>query len=201
MRYETRWLIAGVVLSIAAPLHAQTTGMPSYNAPYRAFERSELGAIISFPRGGGTAFEGAYRRSQGQFDVGVRAGIWDPSGSGAKLLLGGEARQRVITHTQDFPLDGALVAGIGASLGGGNSALLIPVGISMGRRVDLRGSSVSIVPYAQPTAVFVVANGDSDFNFTLGLGTDFRLSRTFDARLSVGIGDIHGISIAAVWVH
>jgi len=30
--------------------------MPSYNAPYRAFSRSEIGLVLSFPNGGGTAF-------------------------------------------------------------------------------------------------------------------------------------------------
>ena len=37
---------------------AQATGTPSFNAPYRAFERSEVGVVISFPDGGSTAFEG-----------------------------------------------------------------------------------------------------------------------------------------------
>jgi hypothetical protein len=35
----------------------------------------------------------------------------------------------------------------------------------------------------------------------LGLGADVRLSRTFDVRFSAGIGDLDGVSLAAVWVH
>jgi hypothetical protein len=38
-------------------------------------------------------------------------------------------------------------------------------------------------------------------HFAFGLGADFRLSRLFDARVSVGLGDIEGISVSAVWVH
>jgi hypothetical protein len=42
---------------------------------------------------------------------------------------------------------------------------------------------------------------DTDAQFGLGLGGDFRLSRRFDARLSIGVGDLDGIAIGAVWIH
>jgi hypothetical protein len=199
MRCHTQLLIAALVLGVAGSLSGQTTGMPSFNAPYRAFHRSEFGAVVSFP-GSGTAFEGAYRYARGRFDIGLRAGIYDPGAGKTSLLLGGEVRQRVITHNADFPLDGALVAGVGAAIVSGNSGLFIPVGVSLGRRVEPPRSSISIVPYVQPTATFV-ADGGSDLLFTLGLGADFRLSRMFDARFSAGIGDLNGVSLAAVWVH
>jgi hypothetical protein len=201
MRHDTRLLIAGIALGLAAPLGGQTTGMPSFNAPYRAFQRSEFGAVVSFPDGHGTGLEGAYRYARGRFDIGLRAGIFDPGAGGkTSLLLGGEIRERVITHNVDFPLDGALVAGIGAALVSGNSTLFVPVGVSLGRRVDPRRSSISIVPYVQPTAI-VIADGGTTLNFSLGLGADFRLSRVFDARFSAGIGDLRGVSLAAVWVN
>ena len=213
MRHNSRWVIGGLALLLVAPLGAQTTGMPSFNAPYRAFQRSELGAVVSFPGPGGTAFEGEYRYARSRFDIGLRVGMWDPGAAKTRLMIGGEARQRVITHSNDFPLDGALVAGIGAHLVSGGSALFIPVGLSLGRRVELgqstgrageRTSSISIVHYVQPTAFFsasLVSGGGSDLNFTLGLGADVRLSRTFDVRFSAGIGDLDGVSLAAVWVH
>jgi hypothetical protein len=181
---------------------AQATGVPSYNAPYRAFRGSEFGAVISFPEGGGTAFEGVYRISSGKFDLGFRGGIFDPGGAGdAILLLGAEARQRVVTHTEDFPLDGALILGIGGQFVSGSSALILPVGLSLGRRVDPKDSKISIVPYVQPTGFLVAGSGNSDFRFALGLGADFRLSPRFDARISAGLGDLEGVSISAVWVH
>ena len=192
-------VMSGGLASIAA---AQATGMPSYNAPYRAFNRSEFGVVISFPQGGGTAFEGAYRISSGKFDLGFRGGIFDPGGAGdAVLLVGGEARQRVITHTADFPLDGALILGIGGQFVSGSSALIVPIGLSLGRRVDPRDSKISIVPYLQPTGFLVAGSGNSDFLFALGLGADFRLSPRFDARISAGLGDLEGVSLSAVWVH
>jgi len=157
--------------------------------------------VLSFPNGGGTAFEGDYRWASGKFDIGVRGGIFTPGGSGnSVLLVGAEARERVVTHTEDFPLDGALILGIGGQFVSGSSALIVPVGLSLGRRVDPRGSKISIVPYVQPTG-FLIASGNSDFRFALGLGADFRLTRRFDARISAGLGDLEGVSLSAVWVH
>jgi hypothetical protein len=49
--------------------------------------------------------------------------------------------------------------------------------------------------------MILVADGGTDLKFTLGLGADFRLSHSFDARFSAGIGDLHGVSLAAVWLH
>src|SRR5262245_4772456 len=198
-------LFVGVVLAVVAGgarrVAAQATGLPTFNAPYRAFTRSELGAVLTFPNGGGTAIEGAYRMSSGKFDIGFRGGIFTPGGGAdSRLLVGAEARQRVVTHTEDFPLDGALILGVGGQLASGTSSLIIPVGLSLGRRIDPKDSKISIVPYVQPTG-FLVAGSSSDFLFDLGLGADFRLTPKFDARISAGLGDIEGVSISAVWVH
>src|SRR5574341_771775 len=198
---RTLILTALGILTLATGAHAQATGLPSFNAPYRAFTRSEIGLLLSFPNGGGTAFEGAYRMSSGKFDVGIRGGIFDPCGAGdAVLLIGAEGWERKLTHSIDFPLDGALILGIGGQFVSGNSLLIVPVGLSLGRRVDLQGSSISIVPYVQPTG-FLTIDGGSDFLFGLGLGADFRLSPRFDARISAGLGDVEGVSLSAVWVH
>ncbi len=199
-RYLALFLLVGA--GVASQAAAQATGMPSFNAPYRAFTRSEIGVVITFPSGGGTAFEGAYRMSSGKFDIGFRGGLLDVSGPGSTvLLLGTEARERVLTHTADFPLDGALILGIGGKFSSGNSTLFVPVGLSLGRRLNPQGSTVSIVPYVQPTGLLVAGNSNSTFLFALGLGADFRLSPRFDARISAGLGDVEGVSLSAVWVH
>src|SRR5207245_1654680 len=157
---------------------------PSFNAPYRAFGRSEIGVVLSFTNGGGTAFEGAYRVSSGKFDLGFRGGIFTPGGNlNSQLLLGVEARERVVTHTEDFPLDGALILGVGGQFASGNSALIVPIGLSLGRRVDPRDSKISIVPYVQPTGFLIAGSGTtSHFKFDLGLGADFRLTPRFSGR-------------------
>ena len=195
---RTTALLTLVLASAGTTLAAQVTGTPSFNAPYRAFERSEFGGVIGFPNGGSTTFEGIYRFARGALDIGFRVGVWDVEGGDAIFLLGAEARQRVITHSEDFPLDGALVFGLGARLWD-NSDLLLPLGLSLGRRINVEDSQVSIIPYVQPT-MFIVIGEDVDVAFTLGLGGDFKLTKRFDARISAGIGDLEGISIGAVWL-
>jgi hypothetical protein len=204
MRREVAMLLlAGLIGAGAGTVSAQATGTTTFNAPYRAFTRSEIAVLFSFPDGGGSAIEGAYRIASSRFDLGFKFGFFDEPGPGdVVILLGAEARQRVITHTVDFPLDGAIIIGAGGNFVSGNSALLFPVGLSLGRRVDPQGSTISIVPYVQPTLFLIAGNNVTDHvKFALGLGADFRLSRRFDARLSAGLGDNEGVSIGAVWVH
>ena len=194
MRSNVAFLVAAL-WGLAATVRAQVTEMPSYNAPYRAFQRSELGGVVSFPDGGGTAFEGVYRYASGTLDIGLRGGFFAPGNNlNTALLLGVEARERVITHTVDFPLDGAIVFGLGSELVSHASSFNIPVGLSLGRRIDPQGSNVSIVPYLQPTLAFIAGDRPSELIFALGLGADFRLSRVLDARVSGadGVGPAPG---------
>lgn len=196
-----------MVAAAAGTAAAQVTGVPSFNAPYRAFTQHEFGGTISFPRGTDFALEGQYRFGTGNFDIGIRGGILEPENDFADthVLLGVTLRQRVITHSVDFPLDGAIVFGVGAQIFDDpdppGSTLFLPFGLSLGRRLDVRDSEVSIIPYAEPMLALVV-NNDSDLAFALGLGADFRLSRAFDLRVSVGVGDdpFEGFAISAVWV-
>src|SRR5436309_5401300 len=105
MRSTLALLVAASLMGIVTAATAQATGTTTFNAPYRAFQHSEFGVLLSFPDGGGTAIEGAYRYATGKFDLGFKAGFLDTPGPGdVILLIGAEARQRVITHTIDFPL-------------------------------------------------------------------------------------------------
>ncbi len=196
-------LAAALALAAFSTGAAQVTGMPAFDAPYRAFARHEFGGSASFPSGGGTALEGQYRFGYRTFDVGFRGGIFDPGGLGkTQALLGVAARDRVLTHSEAFPLDGAVTLGLGANLVSGANRFLIPAGLSLGRRIDVKDSPVSIVPYGEPVLFITSGSGrGTDIQFALGLGGDFRLSKLFDARVSIGLGDIEGISISAVWVH
>ena len=191
---------------------AQSTGTTAFAAPYRAFGAHEVGGTLSFPKGGGFAAEGLYGFGSGKFDIELRGGFLNPNGGDTflnpnggdtRILAGVNLRQRVLEHTESFPLDGAVVFGVGGQFGDGTH-FNIPVGISLGRRLDVEDSEVSIVPFVQPTAFLTHSSAnnisDTNLNFALGIGGDFRLSRMFDARVSVGLGDIQGISISAVWL-
>jgi hypothetical protein len=193
-------ILAVLLLVAVGSAAAQATGTTAFSAPYRAFGTHEFGGTLSFPEGGGVAAEGLYGFGKGKFDIGLRGGVWDPSAGDAIFLVGLNVRQRVLEHTEDFPLDGAAVFGAGAQFIPDLTTLLVPVGLSLGRRLDVEDSQVSIVPFVQPTAILSHNSLDTDFNFALGIGGDFRLSSMFDARVSVGLGHLEGISISAVWL-
>jgi len=199
--------VACAVLAAAGNLGAQAPGTTTFNAPYRAFDHSEFGVYFSLPgdpllNTRGTAFEGFYRWATGGFDLGVKAGILNPRAPrNPDLLLGLEARQRVLTQSARLPLDAALVLGVGGKLTSGHSQLIVPAGVSLGYRFDANGTGVSVEPYLQPTYLTTVEAGTSQTVFAMGLGVDVRLTRGFDVRLGSGLGGMEGGSLGAVWVH
>ncbi|HSE53105.1 MAG TPA: hypothetical protein VLB00_13010 [Gemmatimonadales bacterium] len=193
-----RKLLAALCLVVTAPLAAQSTGTPVFHAPYRAFDRYEIGANVS--DAGNIAIEGFYGFSHtgARWDFALRGGVQDNGdcdGCKAGLLIGLDARYRVIDQSEDFPLDGALITGAGAHLVSGGSRLFIPIGLSLGRRVQFENSNSSLVPYVEPVIIPTFGDGDSDVGVALGLGADLRINRRFELRLGIGIGDIENFSV------
>lgn len=189
-----------LALAVARPAAAQTVGTPVYMAPYRAFNDHEVGGMISDP-GPGLALEGAYRYGYQRFDIGIRGGLLSrdrPGDDATSLLAGADVRFRVIDHSLDFPLDGALTLGFGAAIGDFSQAYL-PVGLSLGRRVELEGGT-SFVPYVQPVLAPTFGDGDDELLLAIGLGVDWKVTRRLDIRLSGGVGDIDGIAIGLSWI-
>ncbi|MCU0621148.1 MAG: hypothetical protein MUC69_06565 [Gemmatimonadales bacterium] len=202
--HSARGLAALAALLLAAPLAAQETGTPVFKAPYRAFDKMEFGATLSDPERADIAIEGQYSFGFGVHDFGLRGG-WADTGAGDAFLAGGSFRSRVITNSKSFPLDGAVTAGFGTQLGDGPDAFFVPVGLSLGRRVELEGSKISFVPYVHPVVVPTFWAGDNapdgGVDFAVGLGVDIRFGGNIDVRVSGGIGDLGGVAIGVVWVH
>lgn len=190
-------LTAALLVITASAAVAQASFTPSYNAPYRAFETNEFGGTFSFPDGARDfALEGQYRFGHGRFDIGLRGGVLDARST--DIILGVEGRGRVLDHTKgSFPLDGAVVLGVGTA---DFDRWTIPsAGLSLGRRVGIEG--FSFIAYGQPTLFLVTGNGNTDLNFGLGLGADFRLGKAIDLRVSWGLIDgPEGIAVSVVLV-
>jgi hypothetical protein len=185
-----------MVLAAAAGSRAaaQTTGTPIFMAPYRAFQRVEFGGSLSDP-GAGFAVEGFYRWGQKKYDFGIRGGFQDPGDGETVFLAGVDFRTRVVDHTQDFPLDGAFTAGFGVNFGNGTSHAIVPIGVSLGRRVEIENSDVQFVPYFHPVLAPSFGHG-SDLLFGLGLGVDVTLTKRLELRVSGALGDFEGIGVS-----
>jgi len=193
-------LAAAIVATfgMAGSAAAQSTGMPVFEAPYRAFKSHELGASLSDP-GPGWGLEGFYRYGVNKFDVGFRLGIADAPVTDTRLLAGVDVRTRILSASSSFPLDGALTLGLGGDFGS-NTVGYLPIGLSLGRRVLLEGSSTSFIPYVHPVLTPTFGDNAGDVLFTLGLGVDIAFNKAFDLRLNGGIGDLDGVSISVAWI-
>jgi hypothetical protein len=183
------------------PAVAQETATPVFQAPYRSFDQREFGASLSDPgEGVGFALEGFYRFGVDKNDFSVRAGLADTDADDNAFLIGGDFRTQVVSYSESFPLDGALTLGFGGVFGTDQEDFfLLPVGISLGRRFDVEGSSTTFVPYAHPNIVPVFGGGD-DLQFTLGLGVDIRFGEQWAVRASGGLGDIEGVGISLAYL-
>jgi hypothetical protein len=200
MRHATiAALGAAAALTLASPARAQETGTPVFSAPYRAFSHHEFGLSLSAPEGSDLGVEGFYGFASGRNDFGLRLGLLD-EGDDSDLVLGGRFRTRLVTHSEDFPLDGALTVGLGAQFFDGSTVVRTPIGLSLGRRIDSRSSGISFVPYLQPVLIPTISDGDSEMDFALGLGVDLRLTRRFDLRVSGSVGDLEGFAVSLAWV-
>jgi hypothetical protein len=195
-------LVLALLAGSAGSAGAQETGTPIFKAPYRAFENHEFGGSLSDPGEGiDFALEGFYRYGKGQHDFSVRGGIADAAGDDNIFLIGGDFRTQVVSYSESFPLDGSLTLGLGGLFGEGDDVILLPIGISLGRRFDVEGSSTTFVPYVHPNIVPVLGGGgDDDVQFTLGLGVDIRFSQRWAVRASGGLGDIEGVGISVAYV-
>ncbi|MBM4186901.1 MAG: hypothetical protein FJ206_06245 [Gemmatimonadetes bacterium] len=191
-----RGIVVAAVMTAAAGLDlaAQSTGTPTFLAPYRPFNRVEFGAQVSDP-GQGFALEGFYRFANKRYDFGFRAGFADADGAETIFLAGVDFRTRIVDHSLDFPLDGALTVGLGGQFGNGASVASVPIGISLGRLVELEDSSVQFVPYLHPILAPVFGDAPSGLDFRLGLGVDVRFNRRFELRVAGALGDAEGVSI------
>lgn len=187
-------LAAGLAVVLAGPLMAQSTGTPVFHAPYRPFQANEYGLVITDQ--GNISLEGfwGFSQSNARWDFKLRAGVQDYDVGNAALLVGVDARYRIIDQTEEFPLDGAFITGIGASLVQDFSRLFIPIGISLGRRVHFQDSNLSLVPYVQPVIVPIIGDGDDDVAVAMGLGGDLRINQRIELRVGIGVGDLETFS-------
>jgi hypothetical protein len=178
---------------LAEGVAAQATAMPTFFAPTRGFGSWEMGVTLSRPGGGATGLEARYGAALDRADLALRAGYVEPGRAGDGTFAAGiEARVPVLGRTPTFPLDGALILGAGRTLDPGQT--IVPIGLTLGRRILLDGPALHLTPYAQPTVVFA-----SDALFTLGLGVDVHIRGIPNIRVAWALADLDGFSVGAFW--
>lgn len=190
-----------VLLALATSLFpqagkAQATGTPTFFAPTRGFGKTEAGVSVSGGGGSGVVgVEGRYGFSLNSSDISMRAGYVDGGAAGSGSFVAGvEARIPVIGHDRSFPLDGAFILGVGRIFGDSGGETLVPLGLSLGRRILLDGRDLQLTPFVQPTVIF-----QSDSAFGFGLGLDIHILGVPDIRLNWAVGDLDGFAVNLFW--
>jgi hypothetical protein len=78
----------------------------------------------------------------------------------------------------------------------------VPVGISLGREIQVEGSRTSFTPYVHPVLTPTFGDGPDDVEFGLGLGVNIRFTPRFEVRVAGGIGDLpEGVSVGMAFLY
>jgi hypothetical protein len=200
---------AGAMLlaTAATPALAQST-YPSFQQP-RVVSREFNFAVADGSNITPLVFqwrEGTAPGTQLSLDLGLA----DPDVQGADLffMIGGQYARALTQARADMPLDILFTAGLFTQFGNDVTFLSVPVGVSVGHRFPLTGTSMAITPYVHPRValeyVSVGDNNDTDMNITFDLGGSLELTPQLSLRLSAmlggdgpfGDGDAIGFSLA-----
>jgi len=191
--------LVAALFGSAGRLEAQSTGMPVVLAPERNYTNYTIGATLSDP-GPGVAVEGWYGMIVGPGDITFRGGIWDNNQGSTAFLIGADFRALMVHHSEGFPLDGSLTVGAGGAFGSGASVFFVPVGFSLGRRLDINDSDIVVQPYGEPIIHLAFGDASDNFLFSLGLGFEIQFSDSFALDVNGVIGDLDGISVGFAYL-
>ena len=162
---------------------------------------SDLGVYLIDADYGDVGLQGIWRTSDGT-NLGLRAGFLDTPGD-AIVTLGAETWGDIAVQDADFPLDLSWTAGVGAWLNG-STVVSVPVGVSIGRTIDIEGSNVSVQVYGHPRlGLAIYENAADDLDLDLGglfdLGADFHLSSDLAIKVAASFGDSDALGIGLAW--
>lgn len=168
-------LATAIQLSVAATADAQVF-TPSYLAPRQS---SDVGVYLS-DGPGSFAAEGIWRRSMGEFDFGLRAGVADADE--ISFMIGADYRNPLPLGA---PLDISVTGGAQAILGD-LSALGVAAGLSAGHTFSMPG--LSFTPYLHPQ-IGLVEGGDDELELDLlaDFGLDIHAGPRLDLRFGFGL--------------
>jgi hypothetical protein len=137
-------------------------------------------------------------------------GLADPDFEGADLffMIGGQYARMITESRADMPLDLLFTGGLFTQFGNDATILSVPVGISVGHRFPLTGTSMAITPYVHPRVsldhVSVNDNDETDINISFDIGGNLELTPQLALRVTamlggngpLGDGDALGFSLA-----
>ncbi|HUH14194.1 MAG TPA: hypothetical protein VMK65_13850 [Longimicrobiales bacterium] len=201
MRIRTLAGTALVLLSLPGAAAAQAAwDTPSFLPPAPG---DDIGAYYVQPDASDWGVVGIWRQ-QGNLNLGARLGVVQPSFGGADLMwmAGGESWGTLLAAGAQLPVNVAWTLGFGASFGNGVTFARVPVGVSIGRWLDLGG--LAIQPYAHPRLgldIYAPDEGDSETElaFLADLGVDLALGSALTVRAGISLGDADAVGVGVAY--
>jgi hypothetical protein len=181
---------------------AQTTGTPSFMAPPPPMFVSSVGIYgTNGNQGRGYGFEAEYRfvpRSR-RFDFGFRAGVaHDTANGGTAKLAGIDGRYAFFHESAEFPVDAALTGGVGVRFHLHDNVTLVPVGVTVGRRLTPPSGGVLVTTYMHPKVYYIGGSPSKTIGFNMGVGLNVLFTRGFELRIGGAVGDYGGFGLGFI---
>lgn len=198
MRNLSSVLLFGLLAGSAAPLAAQAWDTPTFFSPRPG---EDLGLYVIRPGGGGDLGFAGIWRTEGNINLGVRAGL----AGGDHFSVGSEFHGRLDVLGPQSPLLISWILGAGATFND-VTWLRIPLGVSVGMNLGSPGS-IRILPYVHPRLAFDLFAVDtptgeeteSEFNLDVDLGADIDLGQQFVLRVGATIGNQDAIGVGLAY--
>lgn len=199
-----RTLVATAVLLIAAVTAAGAQDVPTvWDTPTFMGPRpgSDLGIYLIDSDLGDIGLQGIWRTSEGT-NLGLRLGFLDTPGDEV-LSLGVETWGDIAVQDADFPLDLSWTAGAGAWVNG-STVVGVPLGVSIGRTIQVEDSDVSFQVYGHPRlGIVFYENAADDLELDLGatfdIGADVHLGSGLAIEVAASLGDFDAVGIGLAW--
>ena len=200
-----RTLMVTVLLFLAGAVAASAQDVPTvWDSPTFMGPRpgSDIGIYIIDSDIAEPGLQGIWRTSGGT-NLGLRLGFLDAPGDEV-VTLGVETWGDIVVQDADFPLDLSWTTGVGAAING-NTVFGIPLGVSIGRTLDIEDSDVSIQVYGHPRLGLTIYDDpitddlETDLSAMFDLGADVYLGSGLAVEVSASLGDYDAVGIGLAW--
>jgi hypothetical protein len=119
------------------------------------------------------------------------------------FMVGGQYARMLTQARADMPLDILLAAGLFGRFGNDITSVGVPVGVSVGHRFPLTGTSMAVTPYIHPRVsldyVSFADESDTEVNITFDVGGNLELTPQLALRLTAMFGDIDVVGLSLAW--
>ena len=132
-------------------------------------------------------------------------GLADPDSDALDtfFMVGGPYARMLTQSRADMPLDILLAAGLFGRFGNDITSVGVPVGVSVGHRFPLTGTSMAVTPYVHPRVsldyVSIADENDTEVNITFDVGGNLELTPQLALRLTAMFGDIDAVGLSLAW--